>query len=100
MASADEIKLSSSDFGVLGYLDEVLSERGNAADGPEASLLATGALSGVEASLRDSESSDPIGEVETQIKAMASKLVRLRLKSMLSGEADANNCYVEIHIVI
>ncbi len=67
MASADEIKMKSSDFGVLGYLDEVLSERGNAADGPEASLLATGALSGVEASLRDSDSSDPIGEVETQL---------------------------------
>ena len=36
-------------------------------------------------------------EAETQIEAIAGKLVRLRLKSMLSGEADANNCYVEIH---
>jgi len=40
---------------------------------------------------------DIVAEAETQIEAMAGKLVRLRLKSMLSGEADANNCYVEIH---
>ena len=36
-------------------------------------------------------------ETEAQIEAMAGKLVRLRLETMLSGEADSNNCYVEIH---
>ena len=36
-------------------------------------------------------------ETEAQIEAMAGKLVRLRLETMLSGEADNNNCYVGIH---
>ena len=40
---------------------------------------------------------DIVGEAETQIEAMARQLDRLRLKNMLSGEADANNCYIEIH---
>ena len=48
LAGADTLKVATSDFGVLGLLDEVLSQRSNAADGPEATLLATGALSGVE----------------------------------------------------
>ncbi|HIA39737.1 MAG TPA: hypothetical protein EYN88_02455, partial [Candidatus Poseidoniales archaeon] len=67
LAGADNLKVATSDFGVLGLLDEVLSLRGNAADGPEATLLATGVLSGVESSLRESSVSDPISEVNTQL---------------------------------
>ena len=71
MAGADNLKVATTDFGVLGLLDEVLSERGQAADGPEAELLATGALSGVEASLRPSDAGDPISAVNTQMSKVS-----------------------------
>lgn len=34
---------------------------------------------------------------ETDISALHQKIKRLRLESLLSGEADANNCFIEIH---
>jgi peptide chain release factor 2 len=40
---------------------------------------------------------DIVTEAEAQIEALNSKLGTLRLETMLSGEADGNNCYVEIH---
>jgi peptide chain release factor 2 len=40
---------------------------------------------------------DIVTEAESQIEALQVKLDRLRLETMLSGEADGNNCYVEIH---
>ena len=40
---------------------------------------------------------DIVAEAEVQIEALQVKLDRLRLETMLSGEADGNNCYVEIH---
>ncbi len=36
-------------------------------------------------------------EAETQLAAMARQVERVRLESLLSGEADGNDCYVEIH---
>lgn len=40
---------------------------------------------------------DIVTEAEAQIEALNGKLATLRLETMLSGEADGNNCYVEIH---
>lgn len=34
---------------------------------------------------------------ETDIAALHQKIQRLRMMSLLSGEADANNCFIEIH---
>lgn len=34
---------------------------------------------------------------ENDIEVLAKKAERLRLESLLSGEADANNCFIEIH---
>lgn len=38
-----------------------------------------------------------ITEGEAAIAALAKKIKRLELESLLSGEADANDCYLEIH---
>ena len=38
-----------------------------------------------------------VTEAEQQVGELCGKVDRLRLESMLSGEADGNNCYVEIH---
>ncbi len=81
LAGADSLKVATSDFGVLGLLHEVLSQRGNAADGPEATLLATGALTGVESSLRVSTATDPISQVNTQ-------LTKVELRDSAAPEAD------------
>ncbi len=40
---------------------------------------------------------DIILEAESQIAELAKKVERIRLESLLSGEADNNDCYVEIH---
>ena len=40
---------------------------------------------------------DIVTEAEAQIEVLNGKLATLRLETMLSGEADGNNCYVEIH---
>ncbi len=34
---------------------------------------------------------------EKDIETLASKIARLRLETLLSGEADANDCFIEIH---
>ena len=38
-----------------------------------------------------------VDEAEVQLAEICARASRLRLESMLSGEADGNNCYVEIH---
>ncbi len=40
---------------------------------------------------------DIVVEAEQQLAELRAKADRLRLESMLSGEADGNNCYLEIH---
>ncbi|MFP6771270.1 MAG: peptide chain release factor 2 [Alphaproteobacteria bacterium] len=40
---------------------------------------------------------DIVAEAEAQIGVLNGNLATLRLETMLSGEADGNNCYVEIH---
>src|ERR671918_981967 len=38
-----------------------------------------------------------LDEAETALNALKSRLARLQLESLLSGEADANDCFLEIH---
>jgi peptide chain release factor 2 len=38
-----------------------------------------------------------IGEAEGQLQRLQTRAAKLELESLLSGEADANDCYVEIH---
>ena len=38
-----------------------------------------------------------VAEAEVQLAELSTRAGRLRMESMLSGEADGNNCYVEIH---
>ena len=38
-----------------------------------------------------------ITEAETALATLAQKMQRLEIESLLSGEADANNCFVEFH---
>ncbi|MDP6830360.1 MAG: peptide chain release factor 2 [Alphaproteobacteria bacterium] len=38
-----------------------------------------------------------VSEAEAQLSELCARASRLRMESMLSGEADGNNCYVEIH---
>lgn len=38
-----------------------------------------------------------VGEGEQQLEALAKRCERLRLESLLSGEADGNDCFLEIH---
>jgi len=38
-----------------------------------------------------------IGEAEVELKSLHQTASRLQLTSLLSGEADANDCYIEIH---
>lgn len=71
LASAGSLQVASDDFGVLSALDKVLNERAGAADDSDVGLMATGSLSGVEASLRDSGPSDPLEEVNTQMAKIA-----------------------------
>src|SRR5919106_723275 len=40
---------------------------------------------------------DAIGEAEAALEALKLRLDRLQLESLLSGEADANDCFLEIH---
>lgn len=48
--------------------------------------------------LSDTESDFDLQKAaEQDIEALAKKAERLRLESLLSGEADANNCFIEIH---
>jgi peptide chain release factor 2 len=41
--------------------------------------------------------SDIVAAAEKDLEFLAQRVQRQRLESMLSGEADANNCFVEIH---
>ncbi len=45
------------------------------------------------------EENDPsiVNEAEAELAKIAEKLRRLELESLLSGEADANDCFIEIH---
>ncbi len=48
--------------------------------------------------LGEAEGDDEIvAEAEAQLGELRARAERLRLESMLSGEVDGNNCYVEIH---
>ncbi|WP_096777356.1 peptide chain release factor 2 [Thiomicrorhabdus chilensis] len=42
------------------------------------------------------EDHEMIGEVETELESLGTKLEKLEFQRMFSGELDANNCYVEI----
>jgi peptide chain release factor 2 len=43
------------------------------------------------------EDQETIAEAEATLAKLASKISRLEIESLLSGEADANDCYVEIN---
>ena len=43
------------------------------------------------------EDTATVEEAEAALAVLAKKLKRLELESLLSGEADANDCYIEIH---
>ncbi len=43
------------------------------------------------------EDQETIDAAEKEIEALHQKIQRLRLESLLSGEADGNNCFIEIH---
>ena len=43
------------------------------------------------------EDEETVQEAEAALYALSKKLKRLELESLLSGEADANDCYIEIH---
>ena len=43
------------------------------------------------------DDSEVVAEAETSISALAKKADRLRLESLLSGEADANDAFLEVH---
>jgi peptide chain release factor 2 len=38
-----------------------------------------------------------LGEAEAELRALRESTARLQLTSLLSGEADANDCYLEVH---
>ena len=40
---------------------------------------------------------DMIAEAETQLRALAATGEKARMQSLLSGEADSNDCYLEVH---
>ena len=43
------------------------------------------------------DDSEVVSEAETSILALAKRADRLRLESLLSGEADANDAFLEVH---
>ncbi|CCQ74336.1 Peptide chain release factor 2 (RF-2) [Magnetospira sp. QH-2] len=45
----------------------------------------------------DEDDSEVVEEAENAIKGMLDRAAKARLETLLSGEADANNCFVEIH---
>ncbi len=48
--------------------------------------------------LAEAEGDDDIaGEAETALKALRDRAAQAELQTLLSGEADANDCYLEIH---
>jgi peptide chain release factor 2 len=50
------------------------------------------------AELAEEEGDDAtLGEAEAALAALKDQLARLQLESLLSGEADANDCFLEIH---
>jgi peptide chain release factor 2 len=38
-----------------------------------------------------------VGEAETALKGLRAEVARRELEALLSGEADANDCYLEVH---
>ena len=51
-------------------------------------MIELGEMEGDEATVKESE---------VALLALAKKINRMELESLLSGEADANDCYIEIH---
>jgi peptide chain release factor 2 len=48
--------------------------------------------------LGESEKDDAtVGEAEASLKALKTEVARRELEALLSGEADANDCYLEVH---
>jgi peptide chain release factor 2 len=45
----------------------------------------------------EEEDSATLAEAETALTALQERLGRLQLESLLSGEADANDCFLEVH---
>ena len=45
----------------------------------------------------EEDDSATLEEAEAALTALQSRLARLQLESLLSGEADANDCFIEIH---
>ena len=43
------------------------------------------------------EDADVAGEAESALVALKDRVEKLQLESLLSGEADANDCYLEVH---
>ena len=63
------------------------------------SELSTGLSDNIELISMGEEEEDPdiIQEAETALFAMQKTAARLQIETLLSGEADANDCYVEVH---
>ena len=38
-----------------------------------------------------------VGEAENALKGLRAEVARRELEALLSGEADANDCYLEVH---
>ena len=48
--------------------------------------------------LGESEKDDKtVGEAEAALKRLRAEIARRELEALLSGEADANDCYLEVH---
>lgn len=45
----------------------------------------------------EEDDSDSLAEAESALHALQERLVRLQIESLLSGEADANDCFLEVH---
>ncbi len=43
------------------------------------------------------DDADVAGEAETALKKLQARTARAELQTLLSGEADANDCYLEVH---
>jgi peptide chain release factor 2 len=45
----------------------------------------------------EEDDADSRAEAETALQALQERLARLQIESLLSGEADANDCFLEVH---
>jgi len=79
---------------------EVMRERTRLADGLEGYRALEGALDDALTlyELGEMEGDpDTLAEAETELGALAERTRRRRLESLLSGEADGNDCYLEVN---